>query len=87
LYRCDREIVEPVFGQLRWDGKKVSMDLPSCSRQAWFGESAGAFLLMCPVHHVKKIVKKVLQGSVTSLLGKHGKLVEEAVILRCREQK
>jgi hypothetical protein len=36
---------------------------------------------------VKKIVKKVLWGMVTSLLGKYSKLVEEAIILMYREQK
>ena len=39
---------------------------------------------MCLVHIVKKIVKKVLQGTVT-LSGKYNKLIEEA-ILGCREE-
>jgi hypothetical protein len=39
--------VEPVFGQLKWDGRKLSMDLPACSRQAGFGEGArGVFANM-----------------------------------------
>jgi hypothetical protein len=38
---------------------------------------------MCLVHNVKKIVKKVLQGTV-NLPGKYSKLIEEA-ILGCRE--
>jgi hypothetical protein len=38
----------------------------------------GEFLLMCLVHNVKKIVKKVLQGAVT-LPGRYSKLIEEAM--------
>ena len=48
--------VEPVFGQLKWDGRKLSMDLRGLAKVR------GEFLLMCLVHNVKKIVKKVLQG-------------------------
>jgi len=33
---------------------------------------------MCPVHNVKKIVKKVLEGTV-SIPGKHNKLIEETM--------
>ncbi|MFC1981638.1 hypothetical protein ACFLVN_05305 [Chloroflexota bacterium] len=38
----------------------------------------GEFSLMCLVHNVKKIVKRVLDGTV-SLPGKYDKLIEEAV--------
>ena len=38
----------------------------------------GEFLLMCLVHNVKKIVKKVLQGTIT-LPGRYSNLFEEAV--------
>jgi hypothetical protein len=37
----------------------------------------GEFSLLCLVHNVKKIVKRVLDGTV-SLPGKYGKLTEEA---------
>lgn len=36
------------------------------------------FLLMCLVHNVKKIVKKVLQGTIP-LPGSYSKLIEEAM--------
>jgi len=39
---------------------------------------------LCLVHNVKKIVKRVLDGTV-SLPGKYDKLIEEAV-LACREK-
>ena len=38
----------------------------------------GEFLLMCLVHNVKNIVKKVLQGTL-SLPGKYSKLIEETM--------
>jgi hypothetical protein len=38
----------------------------------------GEFLLMCLVHNVKKIIKRVLNGTVR-LPGRYGKLIEEAV--------
>ena len=44
----------------------------------------GEFSLMCLVHNVKKIVKKVLEGTV-SLPGRHSRLIELA-ILGCREE-
>ena len=38
----------------------------------------GEFSLLCVVHNVKKIVKRVLEGTV-SLPGKYDQLIEEAV--------
>jgi hypothetical protein len=38
----------------------------------------GEFSLLCLVHNVKKIVKRVLDGTV-SLPGKYDKLIEEAL--------
>jgi transposase len=70
--------VEPVFGEIKWDGRKPSMDLRGSVKVR------GEFSLMCLVHNVKKIVMKVLQGTVT-LPGKYSKLIEEAV-LRYREE-
>ena len=40
---------------------------------------------MCLVHNVKKIVKRVLDGTV-SLPGKYNKLIEEAVLGYREEQ-
>jgi transposase len=65
--------VEPVFGQIKWDGRKLSMDLRGSVKVR------GEFSLMCLVHNVKKIVKRVLDGTV-SLPGKYNKLIEEAVL-------
>jgi hypothetical protein len=48
--------VEPGFGQLKWDGRKLSMDLRGLVKVR------GEFLLMCLMHNVKKVVKKVFQA-------------------------
>lgn len=64
--------VEPVFGEMKWDGRKPSLSLRGSMKVR------GEFLLMCLVHNVKKIVKRVLDGTV-SLPGKYDKLIEEAV--------
>jgi len=65
--------VEPVFGEIKWDGRKPSMDLRGSAKVR------GEFSLLCLVHNVKKIVKRVLDGTV-SLPGKSDKLIEEAVL-------
>ena len=41
-------------------------------------EMRGEFLLMCLVHNVKKIVKKVLQGTLTSFR-RYSNLIGEAM--------
>jgi transposase len=71
--------VEPVFGEIKWDGRKPSMDLRGSMKVR------GEFLLMCLVHNVKKIVKKVLEGTV-HLPGKYSKLIEEAMLGYREEQ-
>ena len=72
IYKKRAYTVEPVFGQLKWDGRKLSMDLRGLVKVR------GEFLLMCLVHNVKKIVKKVLQGTIT-LPGSYSNLIEEAM--------
>jgi len=72
IYKKRAYTVEPVFGQLKWDGRKLSMDLRGLVKVR------GKFLLMCLVHNVKKIVKKVLQGTLT-LPGRYSNLIEEAM--------
>jgi transposase len=72
IYKKRAYTVEPVFGQLKWDGRKLSMDLRGLVKVR------GEFLLMCLVHNVKKIVKKVLQGTLT-LPRKYSNLIEEAM--------
>ena len=64
--------VEPVFGDVKWNGRKPSMDLRGSVKVR------GEFSLLCLVHNVKKIVKRVLDGTV-SLPGKYSKLIEETL--------
>jgi transposase len=71
--------VEPVFGEIKWDGRKLSMDLRGSVKVR------GEFSLLCLVHNVKKIVKRVLDGTVR-LPGKYDKLIEEAVWAYREEQ-
>lgn len=59
-------------GQLKWDGKKLSMELRGLVKVR------GEFLPMCLVHNVKKIMKKVLQGTIT-LPERYSNLIEEAM--------
>jgi len=79
IYEKRAYTVEPVFGQIKWDGRKLSMDLRGSVKVR------GEFSLMCLVHNVKKIVNKVLEGTV-SLPGKYGKLIEEAMLGYREEQ-
>ena len=64
--------MEPVFGEIKWDGRKPSLDLRGSVKVR------GEFSLLCLVHNVKKIVKRVLDGTV-SLPGKYNR-AEEAVL-------
>ncbi len=79
IYKKRGYTVEPVFGEMKWDSRKPSMSLRGLVKVR------GEFSLMCLVHNVKKIVKKVLEGAV-SLPGKYGKLVEEAIPRYRQEQ-
>ncbi len=72
IYKKRGYTVEPVFGHLKWDGRKPSMELRGSVKVR------GEFSLMCLVHNVKKIVKRVLDGTV-SLPGKYSKLIEEVL--------
>jgi len=65
--------VEPVFREIKWDGRKPSMDLRGSVKVR------DEFSLLCLVHNVKKIIKRVLDGTV-SMRGKCNKLIEEAVL-------
>jgi len=68
IYKKRAYTVEPVFGEMKWDGRKLSMYLRG------FLKVQGEFSLMCLVHNIKKVIKKVLEGKV-SLHGKHEELV------------
>ena len=73
IYKKRGYTVEPVFGEMKWDGRKPSMDLRGLLKVQ------GGFLLMCLIHNVKKVVKKVLEGTV-HLPGKHSKPIEVAIL-------
>jgi len=79
IYKKRGYTVEPVFGEMKWDGRKPSMDLRGSVKVR------GEFSLMCLVHNVKKIVKRVLDGTV-SLPGKYNNLIEGAVLGYREEQ-
>ena len=79
IYKKRAYTVEPVFGEMKWDGRKPSMDLRGKVK------ARGEFSLMCLVHNVKKIVKKVLEGTV-SLPGKYSRLIEETMLGYREEQ-
>gem|GEM_PF-2480336 len=64
--------VGPVFGDIKWNSRKTSMDLRGSVKVR------GEFSLLCLVHNVKKITKRVLEGTV-SLSGKYDQPIEEAV--------
>ncbi|MBM3301282.1 MAG: IS1182 family transposase, partial [Deltaproteobacteria bacterium] len=59
IYKKRGYTVEPVFGEIKWDGRKPSMDLRGSVKVR------GEFSLMCLVHNIKKIVKRVLDGTVS----------------------
>ena len=79
IYKKRSYTVEPVFGEMKWNGRKPSMSLRGSVKVR------GEFLLMCLVHNVKRIVKKVHESTV-SLPGKYNKLIEEAVLGYRHEQ-
>jgi len=73
IYAMRGYTVEPAFGDIKWNGRKPSMDLRGSVKVR------GEFSLLCLVHNVKKIIKRVLDGTV-SLHGKNDKLIEEAAL-------
>ena len=64
--------VEPVFGEIKWDGRKPSMDLRGSQKVR------GEFSLICLVHNVKRIVKRMLDGTV-NFPGKCNNLIGDAL--------
>ena len=65
--------VEPVFGEIKRDSRKPSIDLRGPVKVRV------EFSLLCLAHKVKKIVKRVLDGRI-NLPGKNDNLIEEAVL-------
>jgi len=72
IYKKRGYTVEPVFVEIKWDGRKLLMDMRGSAKVR------GEFSLLCLVHNVKKIVKRVLDGTV-SLPGKYDRLIGEAM--------
>jgi transposase len=66
-YRKRMYTVEPVFGDIKWNRAKLMLSLRGKLKVN------GEFCLMCLVHNVKKIIKKVLKGGVDLL---HNRLVQ-----------
>jgi len=79
IYKKRGYTVEPVFGQIKWGSRKPSMELRGLVKVR------GEFSLMCLVHNVKKIVKKVVEGTV-SLPGKSSQPIEMAMLGYREEQ-
>ncbi len=52
-------MVELVIGNMKWNRRRIMMSLRGLEKVR------GEFSLMCLVHNVKKITKKVLEGSVS----------------------
>jgi transposase len=58
IYKKRLYTVEPVMGDLKWNRMKPALSLRGLEKVR------GEFCLMCLVHNVKKITKRVLEGSV-----------------------
>ena len=78
IYKKRLYTVEPVIGNMKWNRRRIMMSLRGLEKVR------GEFSLMCLVHNVKKVVKKVLAGSV-NLPDKYSGLAHMA-ILRYREE-
>jgi hypothetical protein len=58
IYKKRLYTVEPVMGDLKWNRMKPVLSLRGLEKVR------GEFSLMCLVHNVKKITKRVLEGSL-----------------------
>jgi transposase len=67
IYKKRLYTVEPVFGNMKWNRRRIMMSLRGLEKVR------GDFPLMCLVHNVKKVVKRVLAGSV-NLPNKYSRL-------------
>jgi transposase len=56
IYKKRLYTVEPVLGDIKWNRRKLMMSLRGLEKVR------GEFCLMCLVHNVKKIVKRVFEG-------------------------
>jgi transposase len=58
IYKKRLYTVEPVMGNMKWNRRRIMMSLRGLEKVR------GEFSLMCLVHNVKKITKRVLEGSL-----------------------
>jgi transposase len=58
IYKKRLYTVEPVIGDMKWNRRKMMMSLRGLVKVR------GEFLLMCLVNNIKKVVKRVLEGSL-----------------------
>jgi len=73
IYKKRLYTVEPVIGNMKWNRRRIMMSLRGLEKVR------GEFSLMCLVHNVKKITKKVLEGSV-NLPDKYSGLAHMAIL-------
>ena len=73
IYKKRLYTVEPVMGHMKWNRRKLMMSLRGLVKVR------GEFSLMCLVHNVKKVVKRVLAGAV-NLPDKHSRLAGMATL-------
>jgi transposase len=82
IYKKRLYTVEPVLGNMKWNRRKIMMIVRGLEKVR------GEFSLMCLVHNVKKITKKVLEGSASWFRGKApevaqlGDQLQEMMIVR-----
>jgi transposase len=57
VYKKRKQIVEPVFGQIKNGGFRQFL-------LRGFKKASGEFSLVCAVHNIKKVVRRVLSGAV-----------------------
>lgn len=80
IYKKRAYTVEPVMGNLKWNGRKPMMSLRGLQKVR------GEFCLMCIAHNVKKIVKRV-GGSLhrlTHYAASPESMTEEATLLEAQ---
>ena len=58
IYKKRLYTVEPVLGNMKWNRRRLMMSLRGVEKVR------AEFLLMCLVHNVKKIARRVLEGSL-----------------------
>jgi transposase len=85
IYNKRAYTVEPVLGDVKWNRRKLMMSLRGSEKVR------GEFSLMCLVHNVKKIVKRVLEGSLlwfrwrkASQVALSGHRMEERTLVRAQ---